>query len=163
MRILGAELGQLFVLQLDSLAGQVALDRVPGGIDAEDLHVGSPFVHARETLGRHGTFHHRGIAGLGLPAHQRGGLGHNHVRVDVDSPHAAPAHRYLPPLGRGSGLGVQGVIEEAAPCEQYSRGGGGLFHELSAIGHRILKNIPGPGRGRLASPCGPIARDAVVR
>src|SRR4029077_8810593 len=50
IRLCGAEFGQLFVLDLDDLSGEITLAVVPEGIDRQHLHVDCLRRHCGEPL-----------------------------------------------------------------------------------------------------------------
>ena len=85
----GAELGQLLVLHLDDLAGEVAVAAVPEGIDRQHLHVDrlrvhglQPLVDLDEGLGR--AVDRRQLDRGGVGTQQRTGLAEVAMRVHVD-------------------------------------------------------------------------------
>ncbi len=132
--IRGARLGELFVLDLDDLPGEIAVRRVPVRVDAERLDVDALLVHGakpRRHLGGHvqGGWKRRPSE---LRVHQRQRLGHRAVRVDIHGPHALATHHHFPaarlrPRGRG---GHQLASDERETGE---RAAGGL-EELPACG-----------------------------
>jgi hypothetical protein len=50
VRTRSAQFGQLFVLDLDDLGGDVAVLAIPEWIDGEDLHVNRLSIHALKAL-----------------------------------------------------------------------------------------------------------------
>src|SRR5205823_6397714 len=120
---LRAELGELLVLQLDHFRHEVAVERVPGGIDAERLHVDALLVHALQALG-----HGAGIGGRPLLLHQRLRFGDDGLRVDVDRPYALAAHHDLAPAHLRVRVGEEAAADECnAGGDEFPPGGHGTL------------------------------------
>ena len=103
------ELGELLVLQLDQLFGDVAVGVIPERIDADRLHVDALLVHGLEALG---ADHEIGRPPLAVQ--HRHDLGEHAVRVDVDGLDAAAADHDLAAASRRLGVDVRRVKQAAA-------------------------------------------------
>jgi hypothetical protein len=130
-----ADRRELFVLNLDHLLCQVAVERIPGGINTERLHVRAPFGHAVETFGQD----ERGVIRCGLRTHQGGGLGRYDVRVNIDGLHAAASHHHLSAFRRVGRLRAQFRVTQTTAGKYDSGGRRRIFEELPATGHDTLQ------------------------
>ena len=89
-----ADLRERLVLELDELARDVPLRRVPVGVDAERLDVDALLVHRADAVRRAG--HEEGLR-LERSPHQGHRRGHRAVRVHVHGLHALALHHHLSP------------------------------------------------------------------
>jgi hypothetical protein len=96
-----ADLRERLVLDLDELARDVPVRRVPVGVDAERLDVDALLVHRADAVCLAG--HEEGFR-LERSPHQGHRRGHRAVRVHVHGLHALALHHHLsPPRLRGGG------------------------------------------------------------
>src|SRR4029453_10667930 len=105
----------LLVLDLDELAGDVAVGLVPVGIDAEGLDVDALLVHGADPV--RGLRHQKRLR-LGLPLYEGPPLGHGAVRVHVDGLHAPPVHHHLAPARLRLRLDSAGAARQGARHER---------------------------------------------
>jgi hypothetical protein len=96
----GAELGQLFVLDLDQLGRRIALRAIPKGVDAERLDVDPLRIHLLDAVGDVGPQQTRRLQWV---IDDRRRLGNDGMGVDVDGldPLAVDHDLASPTLPRG--------------------------------------------------------------
>ena len=84
-------------MNIDDSPRQVAIRRVPGGINAERLDVDSLLVHRAQAFRRRSAArkHISQAGGIGVSTHERHGLRHSTMGMDVNGRHAASAHHNL--------------------------------------------------------------------
>src|SRR5437660_3235969 len=120
--MLRAELGEPLVLQLDDLGRQVALEAVPGRIDAERLQIDALRIQALQAF-----LPRDGVDARALVLHQRFRLGDDAVRVHVDRLDAPAGDAHLAPAHLRMRLGHERAADEK--------------EELAAAGHAPVRRF----------------------
>src|SRR5262249_17284131 len=132
-----AHIAELFILQIDDAARQLAVGRIPEGVDAQRLYVDAVGVHDLEALRSDGDALEVDRL-LDAPfeagaANQVRDFGHHAMRLHVDGLDAVAAHRDLPSPGRLCGRVPRGVGEAGGP----DRRGGGSQETAAAMHARV--------------------------
>src|SRR5262249_50438627 len=134
--VLRAELGELFVLDLDDLGHHVALGAIPRRVDAEHLHIDAELVHLAEPALPY-FIDPRTDRALRLQPQQSVRLGYRAVRVHVDYPRAAAGDQDLAALSRRLRLRARLRRAQQTATRKHDTGcGSGCFlHEIPARDH----------------------------
>jgi len=151
VRLGGAQLGELLVLDLDDLGGEIAIASVPERIDRQHLHVDRLPVHRLQPLvdldeGFCRAPYRGKLDSSRVRAEQGAGLAEVAMGVNVDGLDllAVDDDRQR----AGCALGVRAFEQSAAAEDDPGRGGGGALQKGSSAGRTIGHGVVPPRTGQ---------------